>query len=64
VTIIACITTDNRISTAIIHQILSYLDKHGSPITGKNPKAPPLEALENTVMFDDFTIQRDFDFDA
>ncbi|MFT6270535.1 MAG: hypothetical protein ACJAVV_003374 [Alphaproteobacteria bacterium] len=27
-------------------------------------KAPPVEALEQTVRFDDFTIQRDFDFGA
>jgi hypothetical protein len=43
---------------------LSYLDKQGSPITGNNTRAPPLEALEQTAMFNDFTIQRDFDFGA
>ncbi len=57
VTIIACIT-----QPAIIHKILSYLDKQGSPITGNNTRAPPIDALEQMVMFDDFTIQRDFDF--
>jgi hypothetical protein len=59
VTIIACIT-----QPAIIHKILAYLDKHGSPITGNNTRAPPLEAAEQTTMFDDFTIQRGFDFGA
>ncbi|WP_371192889.1 hypothetical protein [Glaciecola sp. SC05] len=34
----------------------------GSPITANNSRAPPVEALEQTVMFDNFTIQRDFDF--
>jgi hypothetical protein len=58
VTIIACI-----IEPAIIHKILSYLDKQGSPITDNNTRAPPDEALEQ-VMVDDFTIQRDFDFGA
>jgi hypothetical protein len=43
---------------------LSYLDKQGSPITGNNTRAPPLEATEQTTMFDDFTMQRDFDFGA
>jgi hypothetical protein len=57
VTIIACITQPD-----IIHKILSYLDKQGSPITGNNTRAPPGEALEQTAMFNDFTIQRDFDF--
>jgi hypothetical protein len=28
------------------------------------PMPPPIEALEQTVRFDDFTIQRDFDFGA
>jgi len=64
VAIIACITAGNRISTTIIHNILSYLDKQGSPITGNNTRAPPLEALKQTIMFDDFIIQRDFDFGA
>jgi hypothetical protein len=41
---------------------LSYLDKQGSPITGNNTSAPQVAALEQTVMFDDSTIQRDFDF--
>jgi hypothetical protein len=59
VRIIACIT-----EPAIILKILSYLYKHGSPITGNNTRAPPLEALEQTVMFDDFNTQRDFDFGA
>jgi ribosomal protein S27E len=59
VTIIACITQPN-----IIHKILLYLDKHGSPITGNNTRAPPLKAAEQTRMFDDLTIQRDFDFGA
>jgi hypothetical protein len=57
VMIIACIT-----ELTIIHKILSYLDKQGSPITVNNSRAPPVEALEQTVMFDDFTIRRDFDF--
>jgi hypothetical protein len=57
VTIIAYI-----IEPAIIHKILSYLDKQDSAITGNNTRAPPLEALEQTAMFNDFTIQRDFDF--
>jgi hypothetical protein len=57
VTIIACITQPD-----IIHKILSYLDKQGSPITGNNTRAPQVAALEQTVMFDDSTIQRDFDF--
>lgn len=39
--IIACIT-----EPAIIHKILSYLDKLGSPISANNTRAPPLEALE------------------
>jgi hypothetical protein len=43
---------------------LSYLDKQGSPITGNNTRAPPLEALEQTAMVDDFIIQKDFDFGA
>jgi hypothetical protein len=43
---------------------LSYLDKHGSPITGNNTRAPPREALEQTAMFDDFSIQKDFNFGA
>ena len=57
VTIIACITQPD-----IIHKILSYLDKHSSPITGNNTRAPPVDALEQAAMVDDFTIQRDFDF--
>jgi hypothetical protein len=59
VTIIACI-----IEPAIIHKILSYLDKQGSPITANNTRAPPVVALEQTPMCDDFIIQRDFDFGA
>ena len=59
VTIIACITQPD-----IIHKILSYLDKQGSPITGNNTRAPPVEALEQTAMVDDFIIQKDFDFGA
>jgi ribosomal protein S27E len=59
VAIIACITQPD-----IIHKILSYLDKQGSPITGDNTRAPPVEALEKTLMFDDFQIQSDFDFGA
>ncbi|MFT4654924.1 MAG: hypothetical protein ACI82S_002584 [Patiriisocius sp.] len=58
VTIIACIT-----EPAIIHKILSYLDKHDSPITGNNTRAPPLDIVDQTAIFDDVTIQRDFDFD-
>ena len=49
---------------AIIHKILSYLDKQGSPITANNTRAPPVVALEQTPMCDDFIIQRDFDFGA
>ena len=30
--------------------------------TVKNTRAPPLEASEQTTMFDDFSIQRGFDF--
>jgi hypothetical protein len=41
---------------------LSHLDKQGSPITGNNTRAPPVAAFEQTVMFDDFIIQRDFNF--
>jgi hypothetical protein len=59
VTIIACITQPD-----IIHKILSYLDKQGSPITGNNTRAPPVEALEQIAMVDDFIIQKDFDFGA
>jgi hypothetical protein len=59
VAIIACIT-----EPAIIHKILSYLDKHGSPITANNTRATPHEAVGQTVMFDDFTIQRAFNFGA
>ena len=59
VTIIACI-----IEPSIIHKILSYLDNQGSAITGNNTRAPPVEALGQTLMFDDFTIQSDFDFGA
>jgi hypothetical protein len=59
VTIIACIT-----ELAIIQKILLHLDKQGSPITGNNTRAPPHEALEQTTMFDDFSIQRDVDFGA
>jgi hypothetical protein len=43
---------------------LSYLDKQGSPITRNNTRAPPVEALEQTAMVDDFIIQKDFDFGA
>ena len=59
VTIIACIT-----EPAIIHKILSYLDKHGSSITANSARAPPFEAVEQTTVFDDCTFQRDFDFGA
>jgi hypothetical protein len=59
VTIIACIT-----QPAIINKILSYLDKQGSAITGNNTRAPPVEALEQAAIVDDFTIQRGFDFGA
>jgi len=59
VTIIACIT-----EPAIIHKILSYLDKHASSIKANSTRAPPFEALEQTTVFDDFTFQRDFDFGA
>jgi hypothetical protein len=34
----------------------------GCPITGNNARAPPLETADQTAMFDDFNIQRDFDF--
>ncbi|MFT6087945.1 MAG: hypothetical protein ACJA11_003217 [Glaciecola sp.] len=30
--------------------------------TGNNTRTQPLEAIGQTVMFDDFTSQRDFDF--
>lgn len=59
VTIISCVT-----QPAIIHKILLYLDKQGSPINGNNTRAPPVEALEQTAMVDDFIIQKDFDFGA
>ncbi|MGK0411707.1 MAG: hypothetical protein ACJASB_003919 [Shewanella psychromarinicola] len=59
VTIIACIT-----EPAIIHKILSYLDKQGSPITANNTRAPPLYTEYQTAMFDDFATQRDFNFNA
>jgi hypothetical protein len=39
-----------------------YLDKQGSPINGNNTRAPPVAALEQTAMVDDFIIQKDFDF--
>jgi len=59
VTIISCIT-----QPAIIYKILLYWYKQGSPIIGNNTRAPPVEALEQTLMCVDFTIQRDFDFGA
>jgi hypothetical protein len=59
VTTISCIT-----QPAIIHKILLYLDKQGSPINGNDTRAPPVEALEQTAMVDDFIIQKDFDFGA
>jgi hypothetical protein len=39
-----------------------YLYKQGSPIIGNNTRAPPVAALEQTAMVDDFIIQKDFDF--
>jgi hypothetical protein len=42
---------------------LLHLDKHGSSITANSARAPPFEAIEQKTVFDDFTIQRDFDFD-
>jgi len=41
---------------------LSYLEKQGSAMTGNNTSAPPVEALGQTLIFDDFTVQSDFDF--
>jgi hypothetical protein len=43
---------------------VSYLDKNDSSITANIARAPPFEAAEQTTVFDDFTIQRDFDFGA
>jgi hypothetical protein len=43
---------------------MSYLEKQGSAITCNNTRAPPVEALGQPLIFDDFTIQSDFDFGA
>ena len=59
VKIIACITQPN-----IIHKILAYLDKQGSPFTANSTRAPPLENSEPKTIVDDYTIQKDFDFGA
>jgi hypothetical protein len=59
VTIIACITQPD-----IILKILSHLDKHGSSITANSARAPTFEALEQTAMFDDFSIEKDSNFGA
>ena len=49
---------------AISQRIARYLEKQGSPITANNSRAPPVEALEQTAMVDDFIIQKDLDFGA
>lgn len=49
---------------AITQKILSYLDKHGSPITANNTKEPRFEAVQQTAVFDAFIIQREFDLGA
>jgi hypothetical protein len=41
-----------------------HLDKLGSPITANTCRAQQIFEPAQTSVFDDYTIQRDFDFDA
>ncbi|MCG7654250.1 hypothetical protein MHN00_11850 [Alteromonas sp. Cnat2-8] len=59
VKIVACIT-----QPTIINKILMHLDKNGSPITVNTCRAPPLDEVLEPPSFEDFVIQRNFDFGA
>ena len=57
--IVACNT-----KPTIINKILMHLDKNGSPITANTCRAPPLDEVLEPPSFEDFVIQRNFDFVA